>query len=139
MLAVDSGGRICGACTTSGIAFKMHGRVGDSPVIGAGLFVDGEVGAAAATGTGELVMKTLGSFLVVENMRSGMTPYRACEAAVVRITRKIPEFSEHQVGFLALNKAGEYGAASIRPGFEYAVTISGFTGLKEAASWIKTH
>ncbi len=139
MLAIDSRGRICGACTTSGIAFKMHGRVGDSPVIGAGLFVDGEVGAAAATGTGELVMKTLGSFLVVENMRNGMTPFKACEAAVIRITQKIPEFSEYQVGFIALSKSGEYGAASIRPGFDYAVKSNGFTGLKEADSWMKVH
>ncbi|MDD4756741.1 MAG: N(4)-(beta-N-acetylglucosaminyl)-L-asparaginase [Prolixibacteraceae bacterium] len=137
MLAVDSESRICGACTTSGLAFKMHGRVGDSPIIGAGLFVDGETGAAAATGTGELVMKTLGSFLVVENMRNGMTPFQACEAAIIRITKKIPDFSEYQVGFIALSKSGEYGAASISPGFEYAVATAEFTGLKEADSWMK--
>ncbi len=139
MLAIDGRGRICGACTTSGIAFKMHGRVGDSPIIGAGLFVDGEVGAAAATGTGELVMKTLGSFLVVENMRNGMTPSEACEAAIERIAKKIPEFSEYQVGFIALDKSGEYGASGIRPGFEYAVTTTGYTDLKEAGSYMKAH
>ncbi len=90
MLAIDKDGRISGACTTSGMGFKMPGRVGDSPIIGAGLFVDGEVGGAAATGSGELVMKTVGSFLVVELMRNGMSPTEACEEAVHRIAKKIP-------------------------------------------------
>jgi isoaspartyl peptidase/L-asparaginase-like protein (Ntn-hydrolase superfamily) len=137
MLAVDSEGRLCGACTTSGMAFKMHGRVGDSPIIGAGLFIDGEVGGAAATGSGELVMKTLGSFLVVEFMRNGMAPKKACEEAVKRIVKKIPEYEQHQIGYIALNKSGEYGAYALQPGFDYAVKDNQFSGLKNAESWLK--
>jgi N4-(beta-N-acetylglucosaminyl)-L-asparaginase len=137
MLAIDQQGRLCGACTTSGLAYKMHGRVGDSPIIGAGLFVDGEVGAAAATGTGELVMKTLGSFLIVEFMRNGMNPADACLAAITRITEKIPEHRGHQVGFIALNISGIYGAASLQPGFDFALTKPGSSGMKEANSWYK--
>jgi isoaspartyl peptidase/L-asparaginase-like protein (Ntn-hydrolase superfamily) len=90
MLAIDADGRLSGACTTSGMGYKLPGRVGDSPIIGAGLFVDGEVGGAVATGSGELVMKTLGSFLVVEMMRSGKSPAKACEEAVKRIAKKSP-------------------------------------------------
>ena len=137
MLAVDSEGRLCGACTTSGMAFKMHGRVGDSPIIGAGLFVDGEVGGAAATGSGELVMKTLGSFLVVEFMRNGMSPAKACEEAVKRIVKKVPDYENHQIGYIALSKSGEYGAFSLQTGFDYAVKNHEFTGLKEAEAWLK--
>ena len=137
MLAVDNDGRLCGACTTSGMAFKMHGRVGDSPIIGAGLFVDGEVGGAAATGSGELVMKTLGSFLVVEFMRNGMAPKKACEEAVKRIVKKIPDYEQHQIGYIALSKSGEYGAYALQPGFDYAVKNNQFSGLKNTESWLK--
>lgn len=137
MLAIDNGGRISGACTTSGLAFKMHGRVGDSPIIGAGLFVDGEVGGAAATGTGELVMKTLGSFLVVEMMRNGISPKKACEEAVMRVARKIPDYENHQVGYIALDKSGNYGAFSINTGFEYAIKSNDQTELIEAEAWLK--
>lgn len=122
MLALDSGGNLAGACTTSGMAFKMRGRVGDSPIIGAGLYVDNEVGGATATGVGEEVMRTVGSFLVVELMRQGAAPQEACREAVDRIIRKKPETArEIQVGFLALNKDGEYGAFSLQEGFSYAV------------------
>lgn len=138
MLAIDKDGRISGACTTSGMGFKLHGRVGDSPIIGAGLFVDGEIGGAVATGTGELVMKTLGSFLVVELMRSGKTPAEACEEAVKRIARKIPDFKNHQVGFLALKVNGEYGSFCIQPGFNFAVKSKIETRLAEAEAWFKT-
>jgi isoaspartyl peptidase/L-asparaginase-like protein (Ntn-hydrolase superfamily) len=137
MVALDREGRLCGACTTSGMAYKMHGRVGDSPIIGAGLFVDGEVGGAAATGTGELVMKTLGSFLVVEFMRNGMSPTEACKAAVFRIIKKIPEYEEHQIGYIALDKNGNYGAYCIQPGFDYAVQSEDFTGVLETESYLK--
>lgn len=137
MLAIDNNGRLCGACTTSGLAYKLHGRVGDSPIIGAGLFVDGEVGAAAATGTGELVMKTLGSFLVVEFMRQGMTPDEACVAAIARITEKIPDFENYQIGYIALDKKGVAGAASMQAGFEFAVKSSRGARLAEADSWFK--
>lgn len=138
MLAIDKDGRISGACSTSGMGYKMPGRVGDSPIIGAGLFVDGEVGGAVATGSGELVMKTLGSFLVVELMRNGMTPAEACEQAVKRIAKKIPDYREHQVGFIALNKLGEYGSFCIQPGFNFAVKTNSVTILEDAESWLKT-
>lgn len=121
LLAVDKKGNIAGACTTSGLAFKMHGRVGDSPIIGAGLFVDNEIGGATATGMGELVMKTCGSFLVVELMRNGKSPQQACEEAVRRIVKKDPENVKRQVGFLAVNKHGEVGGFSLQPGFNYAL------------------
>lgn len=137
MLAIDEKGRLCGACTTSGMAFKMHGRVGDSPIIGAGLYVDGEIGGAAATGSGELVMKTLGSFLVVEFMRSGMSPEEACNAAIARIVKKIPDYQEHQIGYIGISKSGEIGAASLQPGFEYAVKTKTSSELKEAGAWFK--
>lgn len=137
MLALDENGRLCGACTTSGLAYKMHGRVGDSPIIGAGLFVDNEIGGAAATGRGELVMKTLGSFLIVEFMRNGMSPEEACNAAIARIVAKIPECKNHQIGYVAINKAGDIGTASLQPGFNYAVKSKNRTELKEAGSWFK--
>jgi L-asparaginase/N4-(beta-N-acetylglucosaminyl)-L-asparaginase len=121
MLALDNAGNLSGACTTSGAAFKLPGRVGDSPIIGAGLYVDNEVGAATATGMGELMMKTVGCHLVVELMRQGASPQEACQKAVQRIATRLDNFAEFQVGFLALNKAGEYGAYCIQPGFNYAV------------------
>jgi len=122
MLAIDAKGNISGACTTSGMAFKMHGRVGDSPIIGAGLYVDNEVGGATSTGVGEEVIRNVGSFLVVELMRQGYSPEAACKEAVQRIIRKKPKTAkEIQVGFLAINKKGEYGAYAIQKGFSYAV------------------
>lgn len=122
MLALDAAGNLAGACTTSGMAFKMRGRVGDSPIIGAGLYVDNEVGGATATGVGEEVIRTVGSFLVVELMRQGRSPQEACREAVHRIIKKKPDTAkEIQVGFLALNKNGEYGAFSLQKGFSYAV------------------
>ena len=124
MLALDTSGNLSGACTTSGAAFKLPGRVGDSPIIGAGLYVDNEVGAATATGMGELMMKTVGCHLVVELMRQGASPQEACQKAVERIATRLDNFAEFQVGFLALNKAGEYGAYCIQPGFNYAVKDS---------------
>jgi isoaspartyl peptidase/L-asparaginase-like protein (Ntn-hydrolase superfamily) len=137
MLAIDKDGRISGACTTSGMGYKMPGRVGDSPIIGAGLFVDGEVGGAAATGSGELVMKTLGSFLVVELMRNGKSPTEACEEAVHRIAKKIPDYQQHQVGFIALDKSGGYGSYCIQPGFNFAVKTEAKTVLENAETWMK--
>lgn len=127
-LALDEQGNVSGACTTSGMAYKMHGRVGDSPVIGAGLFVDNEIGAATATGVGELVLKTLGSFLIVELMRQGQTPQQACETAVKRITAKY-DCTDKQVAYLAIDKKGNYGAAAIHQGFNYAITQKGQTEL----------
>ena len=122
MLAMDAKGNLSGACTTSGMGFKMHGRVGDSPIIGAGLFVDNEVGAATSTGVGEEVIRNVGSFLVVELMRQGYSPEEACKAAVMRIIKKKPEIAKDiQVGFLAINKQGKYGAYAIQKGFSFAV------------------
>lgn len=122
MVAMDSNSNISGACTTSGMAYKMRGRVGDSPIIGAGLFVDNEIGAATSTGVGEEVIRIVGSHLVVELMRQGNSPQEACEMAVKRIVKNQPEKSkEIQVGFLAINKVGEYGAYALQKGFTYAV------------------
>jgi N4-(beta-N-acetylglucosaminyl)-L-asparaginase len=122
MLAIDAQGRMAGACTTSGMAWKLHGRVGDSPIIGAGLYVDGEVGGATSTGVGEEVIRNAGSFLVVELMRQGRSPHEACKEAVMRIVKKRREASKTlQVGFLAMNREGEVGAYAIQHGFQYAV------------------
>ncbi len=130
ILGLDRAGNLSGACTTSGLAFKMRGRVGDSPIIGAGLYVDNEVGAATATGLGEAVIKKVGAFSIVEMMRQGMHPLDACKEAVRRLTH-IDTKEEFQVGYIALNKKGEIGAFSLRPGFEAAmITNEGFTLVK---------
>ena len=120
LLALDKNGDISGACTTSGLSFKMHGRVGDSPIIGAGMFVDNEVGGCCATGMGEAVMKTLGSFLIVELMRKGASPPEACEEAIARIVKK-QNYKDMQIGYLAINKKGEHGAYAVHPWFNYAL------------------
>jgi isoaspartyl peptidase/L-asparaginase-like protein (Ntn-hydrolase superfamily) len=125
MLAIDSNGDIAGACTTSGMSFKHPGRVGDSPIIGAGLFVDNNVGAATATGEGEAIMKTLGSFLVVELMRNGMSPDEACRAAVQRSVESSVMHPQLQIGYIAVNKKGSVGAFAMRPGFQYALFRDG--------------
>jgi len=124
ILAIDSSGKLGGACTTSGMAFKMHGRVGDSPIIGAGLFVDGEVGAATATGVGEEMIRIAGSHTIVELMRHGRTPQQACEEAIARVIRKNGEAraKELSVAFLAMSKDGQVGAYSTVNEFEYTIT-----------------
>ncbi|HYQ59357.1 MAG TPA: isoaspartyl peptidase/L-asparaginase, partial [Draconibacterium sp.] len=137
MLAIDKDGRISGACSSSGMGYEMPGRVGDSAIIGAGLFIDGAVGGATATGKGEFVMKTLGSFLVVEFMRNGLSPSKACEEAVRRIARKIPDYQSYQTGYIALNAKGEYGSFSIQPGFTYAIKTTNKTEMVKAESWLK--
>ena len=124
MLVLDKNGNLSGGCTTSGAAWKMHGRVGDSPIIGAGLFLDNEVGAAAATGLGEAVIRTAGSAMVVELMRQGKSPYDACKEIVERIFNKHKNHRDMpylQVGFIALNNKGEHGAYSLRAGFNFAI------------------
>ena len=122
MLAIDKKGHISGACTTSGLAYKMAGRVGDSPIIGGGLFVDNEIGGASATGLGEEVLKTVGSFLIVELMRQGKKPQEACEIAIGRIVNKPgKDFKNFQVGYIAVNKQGETGAYSIHEWFSYNI------------------
>lgn len=136
MIAIDQKGNLSGACTTSGLAFKMHGRVGDSPIIGAGLYVDNEVGGAASTGLGEAVLRTLGSFLIVELMRNGMHPVEACKETVMRVVHKNPNFRDFQVGFVAVNKSGEHGAYAIQPGFTYALFQNGKNIVLKAGSYL---
>lgn len=121
LLAIDESGNLAGACTTSGLAYKMHGRVGDSPIIGAGLYVDNEVGAAVATGLGEVVLKSLSSFLAVELMRHGKSPEEACKMAIERIVDKQANAKDVQVALIAINKSGESGAYCIQKGFTYAL------------------
>lgn len=132
ILAIDNDKHIAGACTTSGMAYKMHGRVGDSPIPGAGMYVDDEIGGAVATGVGELVMKTCGSFLIVELMRQGLSPQRACEEAVIRISKKIKNTTDFQVGFLAVNKEGVTGAYSLLKGFSYVINYGEETKVVES-------
>ena len=135
IVALDAEGNLSGACTTSGLAYKMHGRVGDSPVIGAGLYVDNEIGAAAATGLGEEVLKIVGCHLVVELMRQGSNPENACKQAVERILKKNPAKAKNiQVGFLALNKKGAYGAYCLQKGFNYAVRDASSNRLLDSKS-----
>ena len=119
MLCLDKNNNISGACTTSGLAYKMKGRVGDSPIIGSGLFIDNKIGGAVATGLGEEVVKTVGSFLVVELMRQGKSPQEACESAVKRIVKSNSQKDKFQVAYIAINKNGEVGSYSIEPGFTY--------------------
>jgi len=136
ILARDAHGRLAGACTTSGMSFKMHGRVGDSPIIGAALFVDGQVGAAAATGHGEFIMRTLGGFLVVELMRQGLTAQQSCEAAIERIAAPLGDDpGEVQAGYLALGADGQLGAFAVQRGFQYAVRTQGRDEVLDAPSW----
>jgi len=135
LLGIGKAGEIAGACTTSGLAFKMHGRVGDSPIIGGAVFCDDEVGGACATGLGEFVMKTLGSFLIVELMRQGKSPQQACEEAVMRIVKRY-KYKEFQIGYLAINKKGEHGAYAIQKGFNYTITKNGKTQVFESASYM---
>ena len=122
ILALDANGKLAGACTTSGMAWKLHGRVADSAIIGAGLYADDEVGAATASGVGEEMIRNAASFLVVELMRQGHSPKDACRKAIERVVHKRPAASKTlQVCFLAIDKHGEVGAFALHPGFVYAV------------------
>jgi N4-(beta-N-acetylglucosaminyl)-L-asparaginase len=125
MVCMDNNGDIAGACTTSGLAYKMQGRVGDSPIIGAGLFVDNKVGGAAATGMGEEIIKNVCSFLVVELMRQGKSPQEACKLAVERVIERNSGYKDFQVAVVALNKSGETGGYAIHDGFSYMVNTGG--------------
>jgi N4-(beta-N-acetylglucosaminyl)-L-asparaginase len=130
-IAIDSRGRLAGMVTTSGMAFKIHGRVGDSPIIGAGLFVDDEVGAATSSGVGEEVIRICGTHTVIEQMRAGRSPEQACLEAVRRIVKRDPvKAKEMQVGFVAVTKGGDVGAYSIQKGFTYSVTNSEYPSGK---------
>ena len=136
LLAIDANSDISGACTTSGLAWKMHGRVGDSPIIGAGLYVDNDIGGCCATGVGEAVLKTLGSFLVVELMRQGASPQEACEEAVIRIIKK-QNYKDMQIGYIAINKKGEHGAYAVQPRFNYALFQNGKNRMINCLSYLK--
>jgi N4-(beta-N-acetylglucosaminyl)-L-asparaginase len=139
MVAMDTNGNLSGSCTTSGAGFKMRGRVGDSPIIGAGLFVDNEVGACTATGQGEDVIRVAGSHAVVELMRQGLSPENACKRIIERIIKiKKEKAKDIQVAFLALNKKGEIGAYAIHPGFSYAVKTGEKEQLVKAKSILTT-
>jgi len=135
MIALDSFGNLSGSCTTSGAGFKMRGRVGDSPVIGAGLYVDNEVGAVVATGQGEDVIRVAGASAVVEQMRQGKSPMEACKFVVERIRRiKKEKAKDIQVCFIALNKKGEAGSYALHKGFNYAVHTKEGNKLFESSS-----
>ena len=136
MVAMDAKGNLSGSCTTSGMGFKMRGRVGDSPIIGAGLYVDNEVGACTATGQGEEVIRIAGSHTVVELMRQGLSPETACKKAIERIIKiKKEKAKDMQVAFLALNKKGEVGSFAIQKGFSYAIKNNQVEKLVPAKSW----
>lgn len=136
MVAMDAQGNLSGSCTTSGAGFKMRGRVGDSPIIGAGLYVDNDTGACTATGQGEDVIRVAGSHAVVELMRQGYSPEEACKKIIERIVKiKKEKVKEIQVAFLALNKKGETGAFAIHPGFRYALRNESEEKLINAKSW----
>ncbi len=136
MICIDAKGNASGACSTSGMAYKMNGRVGDSPIIGAGLFSDNEVGAATATGVGEEVVRICGSHTIVELMRQGMSPEMACRKTVERIIKKRGESARNlQVGFIAVNKAGEFGAFAVAKGVNYAVRNHEGEKVYDAPSW----
>lgn len=136
MVAMDAMGNLSGSCTTSGAGFKMRGRIGDSPIIGAGLFVDNEVGACTATGQGEDVIRVAGSHSVVELMRQGLSPEAACKKVVERIVKiKGVKVKDIQVAFLAVNKKGQVGSFAIHPGFDYAIRTNETEKLVKSKSW----
>ncbi|OGX88987.1 N(4)-(beta-N-acetylglucosaminyl)-L-asparaginase [Hymenobacter coccineus] len=138
MLALDAQGRLSGSCTTSGMGFKMRGRLGDSPIIGAGLFVDPEVGAAAATGQGEDVIRMAGSHTVVELMRQGRSPQAACQEAVARVAKiKGAQARDIQVAFIAVNRQGQIGAYALQKGFSYSLSTTDTPRLVESAYFLK--
>jgi N4-(beta-N-acetylglucosaminyl)-L-asparaginase len=136
VLVQDKNGDFAGACTTSGWAYKLHGRVGDSPIIGAGLFVDNEIGCAAATGLGEEVIKTTGSFLVVELMRQGYDPTVACEEALNRVIKAHNGTPDFQIGYIAIRKDGQIGSACLKWSFEYALARGGVNKLHKIKGMI---
>ncbi len=132
LLALAPDGAIAGGCSTSGLGYKLPGRVGDSPIIGSGLYVDNDIGAAGATGIGENIMRFCGSFMVVELMRSGMHPVEACVEAIRRIIRKSPAGTDLSINFVALNKQGQFGAAGTGKGFEFSATTKGFSKVLQS-------
>ena len=136
MVAMDAKGNLSGSCTTSGLGFKMRGRLGDSPIIGAGLFVDNEIGACTATGQGEDVIRVAGSHTVVELMRQGLSPEAACKKTIERIVKiKKEKVKDIQVAFIAINKKGQAGSFAIHKGFSYAIKTTETEKLINTKSW----
>lgn len=136
MLCIDENGNIAAACTTSGLSYKINGRVGDSPIIASGLFLDNEIGGAVGTGMGEAIMKSVGSFLIVELMRNGMSPQEACKEAVMRTVRAATNYKDFQIAYVALNKKGEIGSYCIHKGFSYAKFYQGESTDNLSASYL---
>jgi len=132
LVALAPDGTLAGGCSTSGLSGKLPGRVGDSPIIGSGLYVDNDVGGAGATGIGENVMRFCGSFMIVELMRQGLHPTEACIEVIKRIMKKHPAGTDLQINFVALNKKGEYGAAGTGKGFQFSVTSSSFSKVLQS-------
>ena len=131
MVGLDAKGDLWGGCSTSGWGYKTPGRVGDSPILGSGLYVDNEVGAAGATGIGENVMRFCGSFLIVEMMRNGASPEDACQQAIERIAKLDPKpMAELSINFIALGKDGKFGAAGTSKGFKYSYAAKTATGIE---------
>jgi N4-(beta-N-acetylglucosaminyl)-L-asparaginase len=137
MLALDKNGDLAAACTTSGVAFKLPGRVGDSPLIGSGLYADNEVGAATATGQGEEIARTCGAFGIIEHMRRGKSPQEACEAVVQHLITRVPSSRKFQMAYIAIDKDGNYGGAAARGGFQFAVTRARENDLKNARYFVE--
>ncbi|MFT5109114.1 MAG: N4-(beta-N-acetylglucosaminyl)-L-asparaginase [Verrucomicrobiales bacterium] len=134
LVGLGTDGNLAGGCSTSGYGYKLPGRVGDSPIIGSGLYVDNEVGAAGSTGLGENVMRFCASFMVVENMRAGMSPEEACIATIKRVAKMDPTPAEElYINFIAIDKQGRYGAAGTGKGFEYAVTTGNSSRVLKSA------
>ncbi|MCC7377652.1 MAG: N(4)-(beta-N-acetylglucosaminyl)-L-asparaginase [Verrucomicrobiales bacterium] len=139
MVILGADGQLSGGCSTSGLSYKLPGRVGDSPIIGSGLYVDNEVGAAGATGVGENIMRFCGTFQVVELMRSGASPAEACAETIRRIQRKHPAGTDLSINFLAIDRRGRFGAAGTGQGFPYSVTYPGYSEvLKSVAVPVRT-
>lgn len=132
IIARDSRGELAGACSTSGMAFKVPGRVGDSPIIGHGLYVDQEAGAAASTGTGEIITGVCGSFLAVEEMRRGASPLEAIVTVLERIHRRFKLLPDHQVALIAMSPKGAWASAALKPGFHHTITDSAGTRVEPA-------
>jgi isoaspartyl peptidase/L-asparaginase-like protein (Ntn-hydrolase superfamily) len=137
LLALDGNGNISGGVSTSGWAYKLPGRIGDSPIIGAGLFVDNEIGAACSTGLGERVIETVGSFLIVEMMRQGYSPLEAIKVAIKRLKPRMKERGNFQVSYIALNKNGEYAGYSLHKGFEFAAVTNSYAKMIKSDWLIK--
>ncbi|MBW3625112.1 MAG: N(4)-(beta-N-acetylglucosaminyl)-L-asparaginase [Armatimonadetes bacterium] len=135
LLARDANGDLCAATSTSGLAWKLPGRVGDSPLVGSGLYADNAVGAAAATGIGEYILRYCASFWIVEALRAGAPPQSACESFIRWMAEDQPAYTEDMVAVIALNREGETGAAATKEGFEYALTRGGETRMHAGPYW----